>query len=101
MSKRQTNRQYAKRRSPVLIGLSSLTAIVSLALVYLSGRLLAADLAAFRSCDTNSSGLQVATCGKHGLNFSDLIFLVFFGLSVALTASLCTASWRMTRRITG
>lgn len=99
MNRRQSGKQLTKRRSPVVVGLSWTAGFVSLGLVYLSGKLLAADLAAFRSCDANSSGLQIASCGKHGINFSDMVLITFFGLSIALVMSLFTASWRMSRRV--
>ncbi len=97
-AKRKRNGQFAERRSPAIIGLSWIASFISLLVPYATGRLLLIDLAAFRPCSTNNNGLHIVTCGKRGINAGDLLFLILFGLSVALTYSLFTAAWRMTSR---
>ncbi len=99
MSKRKRNGQFAARRSPAIIGLSWITGFLSLGLPYYSAKLLLSDLAAFRPCSTNSSGLHIVSCGKHGINLGDLLFLTLFGLAAALTFSLFSAAWHMSRRV--
>lgn len=98
MSKRMTNGQFAKRRSPLVIMGSWLASFASLGFVYLTGRMLMGNLAGFRSCNSNSNGLRIVSCGKDGINAGDLLLFLLVALSVALVFALLTASWRMTRR---
>ena len=96
---RKSNGQYAKRRSPLTITGSWLASFASIGCVYLTSRMLMADLAAFRSCNSNNNGLQIVSCGKRSLNMGDLLLFVLVALSVALVVALFWHSWRITRRI--
>ncbi len=98
MSKRMTNGQFAKRRSPLVIAGSWLASFASIGIAYVTGRVLMGNLAGFRSCDSNSDGLKIVSCGKDGLNAGDFLILLLFILSAALVFALFTMSWRMTRR---
>lgn len=72
--------------------------LLSTGLLYLAAIAVDADLASFRSCSANSSGLTISNCGKQSLNPGDLILIALLILSACLTVTLFTAAWRMTRR---
>lgn len=100
MSKqRMSDGKFAKKRSPLYIAGSWCASFASLGLLYLATRVLLADLAAFRSCSSNSNGLVVVSCGKRSLNMGDLLLIALFFVSAALVASLFMTAWRATRRI--
>ncbi|HVW23371.1 MAG TPA: hypothetical protein VHB51_02735 [Candidatus Saccharimonadales bacterium] len=82
----------SKQRSPRNILGVWLIALVSLPLLAVAGRTLASDIGSFRSCNSNSNGLVVRSCGKHGLNAGDLILFVFFVLAAVLAVSFWTAA---------
>jgi hypothetical protein len=95
--------QYKKSKAPIFqrpyfIGLTWLASFGSLGLLYVSAKVLSADIAGFRSCSDNAEGLVVVSCGKQGLNFGDLLLFLLFVACVTLTMSLFTAAWRMSRR---
>lgn len=85
-------------RRPVFIIGTWLASLLSVGLLYVSGKILSVDLSAFRSCAENNSGLFLTNCGKKGLNLGDLALLGLFIACTALTLSLFTAALRMTRR---
>jgi hypothetical protein len=97
--KRDDKGQYAKHHSTKFIAFVWLSSFLSLGLLYLSARVLAADFASFRSCSSNSS-LAIHNCGKGSLNFGDIGLVLLFILSATMVVSLFTAAWRLTRNRT-
>jgi hypothetical protein len=84
-------------RRPLFIAATWVAGLLSVGLVYISGKILSVDLSAFRSCADNN-GLALANCGKRGLNMGDLALLGLFIACAALMMSLFTAALRMSRR---
>ena len=72
--------------------------LISFGILWLAGMAVSSDLASFRSCSSNNTGLYVRTCGKQGLNTSDIFLLILFILAGCMVVSLLTAAWRMIRR---
>ncbi len=85
-------------RRPWFIALTWVCSFASFGLVYLSAKVLAADVAGFRSCHANDTGLQSVACGKASVNFGDLVLFILFAASSALMFSLFTAALRMVRK---
>ena len=100
MSRRKRNDygQFAKAPSKKMLFGSWLASFVSLALLWATAAALWSDLSSFRSCDANSGGLTLTSCGKHGLNAGDTILLGLFLLAGAMAFSMCTHAYRMTKR---
>ncbi|MDL2363141.1 MAG: hypothetical protein QFB86_02020 [Patescibacteria group bacterium] len=96
--KRNDKGQFAKDRSPKVLVFSWLSTLLSVILLYITSRAVMSTIGSFRSCDANSSGLIVRDCGKHSLNFGDIVILALFVAAAALTVSAFTASLRITRR---
>jgi hypothetical protein len=84
-------------RSPLFILGTWILGFGSLAILYVTGKVLSNDISGFRSCD-HSNGIIVANCGKASLNFGDVVLFVLFAACVALSMSLFTAGWRMLKR---
>jgi hypothetical protein len=74
-----------------------LGSIVSLGILAFMALAVKSDLASFRSCNANSSGLSITSCGKQGLNIGDILLLGLFILSAALVVTLLTAASRTIR----
>ena len=99
MSKKRDNEgKFARQYSTKFIIISWICTILSLLLLYAAGNAVTDSVAAFQSCNSNSTGLSIHNCGKQALNIGDIIIFGLFTLSAALTVSLFTASWRATRR---
>lgn len=98
MSKRDKQGQYARRRSPVFIVMVWLSSILSLGLVYLTAKVAMSQLIAFRSCNGNSNGLTVVSCGKQSLNLGDIVLIALFILAMILSFKLFLTAWRLTSR---
>jgi hypothetical protein len=96
--KRTSSGQFASRRSTkFLIGIWTV-AIASLSLVWLAARAVLADLGGFRSCSESTGILTVNSCGKHSLNFGDIVLIGLFTLTACFSISLLTGAWRVTRK---
>ena len=96
MSKpRRDDKGKFKKRSAKFVAFSWFISFLSLGLLYAAGAAVYSILGSFRSCDTNSNGLSIASCGKHSMNFGDLVIFGLFIASAALAASLVTAAWRI------
>lgn len=95
---RRSNGKFAAPRSPLVILFFWLVSFASIGILYLITRVLMANFAAFRSCNSNN-GLAIVSCGKHSINMGDVLIIVLFLLSAALVVSLFTHAWRITRRI--
>ncbi len=98
MSRRDKEGKYARKYSTRFIIIAWVCSFLSLILLYLAGNAVTDSIAAFQSCNSNSTGLSIHNCGKQALNLGDIILFGLFTLSAALTVSLFTASWRATRR---
>lgn len=98
MSRRALDGKYAKHRSLGLIVSTWIGALLSLGLLLFTGNAVKGNFAAMRSCDANNAGLTVVSCGKQGLNITDIFVIGLFVLSAILVVSLFTGAWRMTRR---
>lgn len=96
VAKRNEQGQYARNGSKKMMLLSWLGSLASIALLLAAGAAVLSSFSAFRSCDSNSSGLSINACGKQSLNIGDFVLVGLFILTAALTVSVCTASWRMT-----
>jgi hypothetical protein len=75
-----------------------LASLLSVGLLLGSAIAVKSDLSQFRSCNSNTSGLMVHSCGKQSLNPGDLILLALFVLAALLTVSLFTGALRASRR---
>ena len=91
-------RQYL-HRSPSVIIWSWVGAVVSLVLVWPAVLVAVADLSGLRSCNVNSSGLTISSCGKQSLNIGDFIILILFIGVAVLAVSAVTHALRMSRRV--
>ena len=89
--------QFAKRRSPLFIAASWLATLLSIALLLLLGNFVKNDMASFRSCSANNAGLVLTSCGKQSMNVGDFVLIGLMILAAAMTVSLFTAAWRMSR----
>ena len=98
MSKRRgTEGKFVKQHSTRFLIFLWVSSILSLLLLYVAGNAVTDSMAAFQSCSSNSTGLEIHNCGKQALNVGDIIIFGLFALAAALTVSLFTASWRATR----
>lgn len=86
-----------RTRSPGFIIMTWVSAVLSVGLMLLVGNGFKADIAGFRPCSVNNSGLTLSTCGRQGINIGDLVFFGLFVLSACLVVTLFTAGWRMSR----
>jgi hypothetical protein len=75
--------------------------LLSIGLLFEAGSAVLSDLTGFRSCNSNTSGLSVAVCGKQSVNFGDIMLMILFVAAAALVVSLATVAWRMTRKLVG
>lgn len=99
MSKRRDlSGRYATRRSPKFIAGAWVAGFLSVGLLYVISRVFTSDLASFRSCNANNSGLSIVSCGKQSPNFGDVLIFLVFVMAAALTVSLFTAAWRFSRK---
>ncbi len=99
MSKsRDLSGRYATRHSPKFIVAAWVASFLSVGLLYAISRVFWSDLASFQSCNTNSSGLSIVSCGKQSPNFGDILIFLVFVMAAALTVSLFTAAWRFSRK---
>lgn len=90
--------QFAKAPSKKMLSAAWVAAILSLGLLWASTTMVEASFGAFRSCSTNNV-LTVSNCGKQSLNLGDLILVGLFILAAALTLSLFTHAWRVTKKV--
>jgi hypothetical protein len=97
MNKRNGEGKSATQHSVKYLVFIWACSLLSLLLLYFAGNAVTDSMAAFQSCNSNSTGLSVHNCGKQGLNVGDIILFGLFALSAALSVSLFTASWRATR----
>ncbi len=95
--KRDSNGKFAKRSLKFVI-FSWFMSFVSLGLLYAAGVAVYSIISSFRSCDANSSGLSISSCGKQALNFGDLVITGLFIACAALVVTLFTAAWRASLR---
>jgi hypothetical protein len=95
---RNAQGQYARPRSTGFIIFTWLCGFLSVGLLYLAARAVVSNFASLRSCDVNSSGLAVSSCGKAALNVTDIMMIGLFMLIAVLVVTLFTAAIRMTRR---
>lgn len=93
---RRDDKGKFKKRSLKFVILSWLASFASLGLLYAAGAAAYSIFGSFRSCDINSAGLSIASCGKQSMNIGDLAILGLFIASATLAVSLCTAAWRAT-----
>jgi hypothetical protein len=102
MNKRKNSRndqgQYAKHPALWTVGTSWVFAALSLGLLWASAMAVSSDLGSFRSCSSNNV-LAVSNCGKQSLNFGDIALIGLFVLAAFFTLSICTHTWRITRRL--
>lgn len=87
-----------KKRSPFVIAIAWIAAVMSLSLVYFATRAMISDILSFRSCSVNDSGLTVVSCGKQAITLGDVLLGVLLLLSILLSISLFTGAWRASRR---
>lgn len=87
-----------KTHSPAYHVIVWVSSVLSVLLLWFIANAVISDLGSLRSCNGNSSGLSVASCGKQSLNPGDLILFGLFVLSACLTVSLFTMAWRSVRR---
>ena len=87
-----------KKRSPLVIALAWVASVVSLLLVYGAASAMVNALLGFRSCDSNSAGLRIITCGKQSVTMGDVLIGLLLLLTIALSVSLFTGAWRATKR---
>jgi hypothetical protein len=89
--------KVSSKRSIWLIVVSWVGDLLSVGLLVVLGRVVVADFGGFRSCNNNSSGLSISTCGKQSLNPGDWLLLLLFCLTACLVVSLFTYAWRLSR----
>jgi hypothetical protein len=87
-----------KERSTSFVIITWIASILAVGLLLLIGNAVKADIAGFRSCSVNNSGLTVTSCGRQGINAGDAILFGLFVMAASLVVTLFTAAWRMTRR---
>ena len=91
--------QYSYTRRPTsTIIWSWLGALTSLLFLVPAGAMVVADAAAYRPCSINSSGLSVSVCGRHAVDFSDLLLLGLFFGALLIVISATTHAVRMSRK---
>lgn len=91
--------QYTLRRRPIgTIIMSWFGAVLSIFVAMPIGNMLVANVAAFRPCSINSSGITVASCGKTSVDITDLILSGLFFGAVMLVVCAVTHAIRMTRK---
>lgn len=95
--KRDNNGKFAKRSLKFVI-FSWFVSFLSLGLLYAAGTAVYSIFGSFRSCDANSTGLTIASCGKQALNFGDLVIVGLFIACAALVVTLFTAAWQASLR---
>jgi len=100
MSRRKRNDygQFAKGPSKKMLFGSWLGSLAGLGITWAMLLAVWSDLSSFRSCNANSGGLTLSSCGKHGLNVGDVVLLGLFLLAGCLAFSLCTHAIRITKR---
>lgn len=99
MSKRRDEHgQFERNHSFGFILLHWIGGLLGLGAMYGIGRFLASNLAAFRSCDHNNTGLTVASCGKQGLDAGDFLSIVLLLVALAITIRLFSQAWHMSRK---
>jgi hypothetical protein len=102
MSKRKNSRndqgQYAKAPAMWSVGASWIFAVLSLGLLWFSAAAVSSDFGSFRSCSSNNV-LTVSNCGKQSINFGDIALIGLLVLAAFFTLSICTHTWRVTRRL--
>lgn len=101
MSRRTPDGHFARRQSPFMIAMIWVGSVLSLGLLVFLALAVKTDLAGFRSCNANSSGLSITSCGKQGLNVGDVLLVALFVLSAALVVTLLTAASRTIRKRAG
>jgi hypothetical protein len=92
------NIKKSKDHSFSLIIASWAGCLCSAVLLVLLGRVVVADFGGLRSCNTNSGGLTMTTCGKQGLNTGDILILLLFCLAACMVISLFTYARRVSHR---
>jgi len=97
MSRKQAG-QSARQRPLWFVSGSWLLSLASIGLLGLVGNFLRSDLTSFRSCAANDAGLTVTSCGKQSLNFGDVVLIGLLIMCAALTITLLTAAWQLSRR---
>ncbi len=97
-SKRNSKGRFVRSHSAAFIFGAWLASLASLILVWLSSRAVMSDFGSFRSCSGGTGILTISSCGKHSLDFGDLVILGLFVLSAFFSFSLITAAWRATRK---
>lgn len=91
--------QYTLRRRPVgTIIMSWLGVVVSSFVALPIGNMLVGNVAGFRPCSINSSGITVSSCGKSSVDITDLILAGLFFGAVMLVVCAVTHAIRMTRK---
>ncbi len=98
MSRRSQDGQFARRQSPFMVVVIWLGSVVSLGLLVFMALAVKADFASFKSCNVNSSGLAISSCGKQSLNPGDMLLIALLVLSAVMVVTLLTAAWRTVPR---
>ncbi len=96
-TRRDNKGKFAKKSLKFVI-FSWLASLVSLGILYAAGAAVYSIFSSFRSCDANSAGLSIVSCGKQSLNFGDLVIVGLFIASAALVITLFTAAWQASLR---
>ena len=73
---------------------SIIMSIVGLFLVFISGDFVYQDLAGFRPCSVNNTGLSVVSCGKSSLTPGDMVAIVIFVATVTMAFSFSFYSYK-------
>lgn len=96
--KRDDFGQFTKGPSKKMLLGSWLGALLSVALMYGAALAVFANFGSFRSCSAND-GRVLTDCGKHGINFGDLMIILIFVLTSFMAVSLATHAFRVTKRM--
>lgn len=98
MSRRDKEGKYARQYSTAAIASMILGALLCLLITYLIGKFLWNDLAAFRSCSHNDTGLAIQSCGKQRLNGGDVVVIGLFLVGIAITINVFGRIGQLLRR---
>ena len=83
------------KRPRKIIGITSIVmSIVGLLLVFISGDFVYQDMAGFRPCSVNNTGLSVVSCGKSSLTPGDMVAIVIFVASVTMAFTFLFSSYK-------
>ncbi len=83
------------KRPKKILGITSIIlALIGIFLVFISGDFVYQDLAGFRPCSVNDTGLSVVSCGKSSLTPGDMVAIVIFIATVTMAFSFLFYSYR-------